>query len=525
MRPASQGASCPRAGLTDDVTAMDYLPVFLQLRSQHTVIVGGGRVAARKADLLLRCGARVTVIAPALHEDLRKRIADAELTHLAESFAPKHLDGATIAIAATGRRDVNRAVAEAARERRVPLNVVDDASLSTFIFPAIIDRSPIIVAVGSAGRAPVLARWVREQIEAVLPARLAALARFMGERRQGVQRALGAAARRGFWERIVRGNAGARVLAGDAAGAQQAFEAEVLVSQLTTSAATGRSALGEVYLIGAGPGDPDLLTLRALQLLQQADVVLYDRLVPGAVLDRARREARRIFVGKVHGGADGHTPQEDIHELMIGFARQGLKVARLKGGDPFIFGRGGEEVEILARHGIPHLVVPGITAALGAAASAGIPLTHRGLSQRVTFVTGHIPEESSLDWHALARPGQTVVFYMGVGNLSRIVARLRAAGAAETLPAALVERATLPEQRVLRATLSRIEEVARRAYLAPPALLIVGEVAGTGEHPAAAARLSETRPDEDESGAGERASPAWITNGTVETAADFIQPN
>jgi uroporphyrin-III C-methyltransferase/precorrin-2 dehydrogenase/sirohydrochlorin ferrochelatase len=481
---------------------MDYLPVFLQLRSEHTVIVGGGRVAARKADLLLRCGARVTVIAPALHEDLRKRVADGELTHLAESFVPKHLDGAAIAIAATGRRDVSFAVAEAARARRVPLNVVDDASLSTFIFPAIIDRSPIVVAVGSAGRAPVLARWVREQIEAVLPARLAALARFMGERRKRVQRTVGAAARRGLWERIVRGKTGARVLAGDAAGAQQAFEAEVLVSQLTTSAATGGSALGEVYLIGAGPGDPDLLTLRALQLLQQADVVLYDRLVPEAVLDRARREARRIFVGKIPGGADagGHTPQEDIHELMIGFARQGLKVARLKGGDPFIFGRGGEEIEILGRHGIPHLVVPGITAALGAAACAGIPLTRRGLSQRVTFVTGHIPEDDSLDWHALARPGQTVVFYMGLGNLSLIVARLRAAGAAETLPAALIERATLPEQRVLRATLARIADLARRAGISPPALLIVGDVADAG------------------------ALSSWMTPGTAETAADFMQP-
>jgi uroporphyrin-III C-methyltransferase / precorrin-2 dehydrogenase / sirohydrochlorin ferrochelatase len=524
MRPASQSTSCGRASLTDDPTAMDYLPVFLQLRSACAVIIGGGRIAARKADLLLKCGARVTLIAPELHEDLCKRVADGELTHVAESFVPRHLDGATIAIAATARKEVNSAVAEAARERRVPLNVVDDASLSTFIFPAIIDRSPIIVAVGSAGRAPVLARWVREQIEAILPASLGALARFMGERRSSVQRALGAAARRGFWERIVRGKAGARVLAGDAAGAQHAFEAELLVSQLTTTAATGSSALGEVYLIGAGPGDPDLLTLRALQLLQQADVVLYDRLVPAAVLERARREARRIFVGKVHGSADGHTPQKDIHELMIRFARQGLKVARLKGGDPFIFGRGGEELDILARHGIPYLIVPGITAALGAAASAGIPLTQRGLAQRVTFVTGHTAEDDSLDWTALARAGQTVVFYMGVGNLGFIVARLRAAGAAETLPAALVERATLPEERVLRGTLSHIADLASRAGISAPALLIVGEVAAatadgyatmrsepvSGEHPATTADVL----------------PPGMARGTArETAADLIQPN
>ena len=480
---------------------MDYLPVFLQLRSALAVIVGGGSVGARKADLLVRAGARVTVVAPQLHDDLRGRVAAGELTHFAETFVPMHLDGAAIAIAATGNRAVNAAVSAAARERGVPVNVVDDAALSTFIFPAIIDRSPIIVAVGSAGQAPVLARWMRERIEAILPARLGALARFMGERRKRVQRALGPAARRGFWERVVRGRCGAHLLAGDEPGAQRAFDAELLISQLTTSAATGGSALGEVYLIGAGPGDPDLLTLRALQLLQQADVVLYDRLVPPAVLERARREARRVFVGKVHGGREGHTPQEEIHELMIRFARQGLKVARLKGGDPFIFGRGGEEVEALARHGIPYLVVPGITAALGAAAGAGIALTQRGVAQSVTFVTGHIPEEDALDWRTLARVGQTVVFYMGVGNLEPIVARLRAAGAPETLPAALVERATLPEQRVLRATLAEIADLGSRAGISPPALLIVGGVAAASVE-----------------------TPATAAPATAETAADLIQP-
>jgi uroporphyrin-III C-methyltransferase / precorrin-2 dehydrogenase / sirohydrochlorin ferrochelatase len=481
---------------------MDYLPVFLRARSARAVIVGGGRIAARKADLLLKAGARLTVVAPRLHEDLRSRAAAGELTYFAESFVPTHLDGAVIAIAATGLKDVNTAVSEAARERGVPVNVVDDASLSTFIFPAIIDRSPIVVAVGSGGRAPVLARWVRERIEAILPAGLGALARFMGERRSRIQDLLGPAARRGFWERIVRGKAGAHLLAGDQPGAERAFDAELLISQLTTSAATGGSALGEVYLIGAGPGDPDLLTLRALQLLQQADVVLYDRLVPAAVLDRARREARRIFVGKSHGSGADRTPQEDIHELMIRFARQGLKVARLKGGDPFVFGRGGEEVEVLARHGIPYLVVPGITAALGAAAAAGIPLTQRELSQSVTFVTGHSAESDSLDWRMLARARQTVVFYMGVGKLEPIVARMRAAGAADTLPAALIERATLPGQRVLRGTLAQIADLGNRAGVSPPALLIVGEVVATSL----------------------AAEPAALPAPAAETAADLIQP-
>lgn len=522
MRLTSQSPPCGRTSLTDDPVPMDYLPIFLQLRSARALIVGGGGVAARKAELLIRAGAQVTVIAPQLHEDLRSRVAAGELTHLAERFAPQHLDGAVLAVAATGLKDVNAAISAAARERNVPVNVVDDALLSTFIFPAIIDRSPVVVAVGSAGQAPVLARWVRERIEAILPASLGALARFMGERRRRVQCVLGAAARRALWERIVRGRTADRLLAGDAPGAQRAFEAELLISQLTTSAATGHSALGEVYLIGAGPGDPDLLTLRALQLLQQADVVLYDRLVPAAVLERARREARRICVGKVvsRGAASGEsgshgaeTPpdekrgpsfsQEDIHELLIRFARQGLKVARLKGGDPFIFGRGGEEVEVLARHGIPHRVVPGITAALGAAAGAGIPLTHRGLAQSVTFVTGHIADDDALDWQTLARARQTVVFYMGVGNLESIVARLRAGGAADTLPAALIERATLPEQRVLRGTLAQIVDLGSRAGISPPALLVVGEVVG------AAIEAERTTPP----------APA-----TAETAADLIQP-
>jgi uroporphyrin-III C-methyltransferase / precorrin-2 dehydrogenase / sirohydrochlorin ferrochelatase len=264
------------------------------------------------------------------------------------------------------------------------------------------------------------------------------------------------------------------VLAGDEAGAQSSFERELRTSHLTTSAATGGSGLGEVYLIGAGPGDPDLLTLRALQLLQQADVVLYDRLVPDALLDRSRRDAERIFVGKQAGN---HTAQERIHELLVRFARKGLRVARLKGGDPFVFGRGGEEIEALAAHGIPFIVVPGVTAALGAASSAGIPLTHRRLAQSVTLVTGHVLEDESLDWRSLAGPRQTVVFYMGVAQLARIVAKLRASGAPADRPAAIIERATLPDQRISRGSLATITEIARGANVAPPALLLVGEVA------------------------------------------------
>ena len=453
---------------------MDYLPLFLQLRSQPVVVVGGGRVAVRKVELLRRSGAQVTVVAPELCEDLRKLTLTGELQYIAEPFTAKHLDGATLVVAATNQHDVNVAVSNAARAGRIPVNVVDNPTLSTFIFPAIVDRSPIIVAVGSGGESPVLARRVREQIESLLPEKLGALARFMGERRKAVQLALGTLARRPFWERIVSGIVGTRVLAGDTVGAEKAFETELRTSHLTTSRATGRTGLGEVYLIGAGPGDPDLLTLRALQLLQQADVVLYDRLVPDAVLERSRRDAERIFVGKEAGD---HTVQDRIHELLVHHASKGLRVARLKGGDPFVFGRGGEEIEVLNRHGIPHISVPGITAALGAAAYAGIPLTHRRLAQSVTFVAGHVLADESLDWRALAGSRQTVVFYMGVAHLERIVAKLREAGAEAQRPVAIVERATLPEQRTLRATLETIVAEAHGAAVTAPALLIVGDVA------------------------------------------------
>lgn len=455
---------------------MDYLPVFLRLERQPVVVVGGGAVAARKVSMLLKAAAQVTVIAPAVHPQLAAQAARRELTHIATTFSPGQIDGAVAVIAATDDAAVNGVVSNAAQQRRIPVNVVDDASLSTFVFPAIIDRSPIIVAVSSAGQAPVLARRVRAQIEALLPARLGALARFMGERRRALQRTLGPNARRRFWERVASGPVAGRVLAGDESGAAHAFGRELLSSQLTAAPATGGDRLGgEVYLIGAGPGDPDLLTLRALQLLQQADVILYDRLVSPQVLERARRDAELIFVGKTQGE---HGQQEHIHELMLHHARAGKRVARLKGGDPFVFGRGGEELEALAAHDIPCTVVPGVTAALGAAAAAMLPLTHRRLAHSVSFVNGHQGEGGALpDWRFFADPQHTVVFYMGLGQLPEIVARLRAAGAGRDHPAAIIAHATLPEQQIVRGTLADIVARARTQQLAPPALLVVGNVA------------------------------------------------
>jgi uroporphyrin-III C-methyltransferase/precorrin-2 dehydrogenase/sirohydrochlorin ferrochelatase len=465
---------------------MDYLPIFIQLRGAPAVVVGGGNVALRKVDLLLKAGARITVIAPKLHDELRAMAARGQLDYVALEFHPHHLDGTSLVIAATDSRNVNAAVSAAAKARRLPINVVDDPELSTFIFPAIIDRSPVVVAVGSSGNSPVLARRVRQQIEALLPARLGALARFVGDRRKHVQKALPPEHRRPFWERIIGGIVGTRVLAGDESDASAKFLDELAATNRTAdpdSAAEPSSTdlgedgrLGEVYLIGAGPGDPDLLTLRAVQLLQQADVILYDRLVADAVLDRARRDAQRVFVGKETGG-DHHATQARIHELLVQYAKRGLRVARLKGGDPFIFGRGGEEIEALNAAGVPYVVVPGITAALGAAASASIPLTHRRLAQSVTFAAGHALDDDTLDWRSLGLPHHTVVFYMGVAQMPRIVARLKEAGASPDHPAALIERGSLADQRVLRGTLGTIVELARIHEVQPPALLIVGEVA------------------------------------------------
>jgi uroporphyrin-III C-methyltransferase / precorrin-2 dehydrogenase / sirohydrochlorin ferrochelatase len=455
--------------LTSDIEVrMDYLPIFIAVKDQPAVVVGGGQVAHRKVEWLLAAQARVTVVAPSLDAELAALSARGAIEHIGACFAPEQLRTASLAIAATDSSDVNAAVALAARTIRVPVNVVDNPELSSFIFPAIIDRSPVIVAVGSGGRAPVLVRRVRAQIEALLPAKLGALARFMGERRAAVKQALAPGGRRPFWERIIGGAVGSQVLAGEETRAR-----EVFAEELSGSAAP--APVGEVYLIGAGPGDPDLLTLRAVQLLQQADVVLYDRLVSDAVLARARRDAQRIFVGKEAG--DSQHAQARIHELMIHHAQAGLRVARLKGGDPFIFGRGGEEIEALAAAGIAYVIVPGITAALGAAAAAGIPLTHRKFAHSVTFATGHALDGDALDWDSLARPNHTVVFYMGVTHLSRIIARLRASGAGADHPAAIIERATLPGQRVLGGTLATLEVLAAEAAITAPALLIVGEVA------------------------------------------------
>ncbi|TNH67449.1 uroporphyrinogen-III C-methyltransferase [Aeromonas hydrophila] len=445
---------------------MDYLPIFCRLDHKPVLLVGGGEVAERKARLLLDAGAQLTVVAPELDPELAELAANGSIEWLAGEFASEQLTGKWLVVAATDRREVNALVYQSANQARIFANVVDDPKRSSFIMPSIIDRSPLMVAISSGGKAPVLARLLREKLEALLPQHLGAVAAFAGSLRERVKaRFASMGERRRFWERLLGADRlGQALTRGDSASANQLAD-----SLFADESQSG----GEVVLVGAGPGDPGLLTLHALRQMQQADVVVYDRLVSDEVMALVRRDAKRIFVGKQAG--NHCVPQEGINQLLLDEAKKGQRVVRLKGGDPFIFGRGGEELETLVGSGIGFQVVPGITAASGCAAYAGIPLTHRDHAQSVRFVTAHGKGGAQdLDWPLLAKDKQTLVFYMGLSSCATIREQLLTHGKAGDTPVALIERGTQPSQRVIRGTLDQLPELA--VGVESPALIMVGSV-------------------------------------------------
>ncbi|MFA5530649.1 MAG: siroheme synthase CysG [Thiohalomonadaceae bacterium] len=447
---------------------MDFLPVFMNVRAQPVLVVGGGEVAARKAALLQEAGAKVGVVAPELCPNLLSEAEEHRINWRRGHFTPSDLDGRMIVVAATDDQDVNREVSQLCKKRGIPVNVVDNPELCSFVMPSIIDRSPVQIAVSTGGASPVLARLLRTRLEAAIPSTYGRLAAMVERYRNDVKaRFKDVTARRVFWEGILQGRIAELVFSGKDEEAEQALQRAIAEGEEKNE--------GEVYLVGGGPGDPDLLTFRALRLMQQADAVVYDRLVSEDVLNLCRRDAERIYVGKER---DNHAvPQHQINQLLVDLAKQGKRVCRLKGGDPFVFGRGGEEIETLMANGVTFQVVPGITAALGTAAYAGIPLTHRDHSQAVVFVTGHLKDGTmNLSWKSLAAPNQTVVFYMGLKGLPVICEQLQAYGLPQDTPVALVQQATTPRQRVFTGTLASINQDIAGKEIHAPTLIVVGHV-------------------------------------------------
>jgi uroporphyrin-III C-methyltransferase/precorrin-2 dehydrogenase/sirohydrochlorin ferrochelatase len=448
---------------------MQALPIFFNIKYRLCIVVGGGEVAARKVTMLLKADAAITLISPDLCQELRYLADSNKIIYIKADFEKSQLEGACLVIAATDKLWVNEAVSIAAKKQNIPVNVVDAPDLCTFTMGSVIDRSPVVIAVSSEGNAPVLARYIRTKIDTQLPAGYGRIATIAGEFRDAVKAKFPTTQeRRHFWESVLQGPVVERVLSGQEQAARELLSGMLQNADFITNK-------GEVYLVGGGPGDPDLLTFRALRLMQQCDVCVYDKLVSPEVMELVRRDAELIYVGKAR---DQHTmPQEEINELLARLALGGKRVLRLKGGDPFIFGRGGEEIETLMQHGVPFQVVPGITAANGVSSYAGIPLTHRDFAQACLFITGHLRDGTlDLDWVAMSRPKQTVVIYMGLVGLEQICEKLIAHGVSPQMPAAVVQQGTTQRQKVITATLENLAEKVKAAEMKPPCLTIIGEV-------------------------------------------------
>ena len=454
---------------------MKSFPIFLILKNQPCLVVGGGDVAARKVNLLLRSDGIVTVLAPTLCNQLAELVRIGKIEHKKKKFEKGDIEGSFLVIAATNDEGTNRQIASTASEHKIPVNVVDEPKLCTFIFPSIVDRSPVTIAVSTGGASPVLARLLRARLETLIPTAYGKLASLVDKYRQQVKhRFPDIDDRRHFWENVLQGPIAEMLFSGKEKAANDALGEAVALAQ-------SDSKQGEVYLVGAGPGDPDLLTFRALRLMQQADVVLYDRLVSAEILDLTRRDAEKIYVGKER---TKHTvPQPQINEQLATLAKLGKRVLRLKGGDPFIFGRGGEEIGELTKEGISFQVVPGITAASGCASYSGIPLTHRDYAQSCIFVTGHMKDGSiNLNWDMLSQPKQTVVIYMGLIGLPVICQELIAHGVDAGMPIALIEQGTTQKQRVFTGSLSTLPGIIERSEVHAPTLVIIGEVVRLRDH-------------------------------------------
>src|SRR5680860_204442 len=449
---------------------MTYLPVFMDIKGRPCLVAGGGTVAARKAAWLRRAGADVTVIAPHLGPALRSDVDHGRVRHVARLFADSDVDNNALIVAATDDPDVNRRIGELAQARNVPVNVASDAALGSFILPPVIDRSPLQIAVSCGAASPALSRDLRGRLENFIPAAYGQLAGLLKSFRPVLRRRFpDQAQRRRFSEQVLHGPVAEAVFAGRVNAARE------MLSRMLAVDASPPDLAGEVYLVGAGPGDPDLLTFRALRLMHQADVVVYDRLVSQPILELVRSDAERLYAGKYPRGPA--VAQEDINALLIRLAKQGKRVLRLKGGDPFIFGRGGEEIATLVEEGIPFQVVPGITAASGCAAYAGIPLTHRDYAQACVFVTGHLKNGTvDLNWPMLAHERQTLVFYMGLLGVDAICQALVAHGLSASTPAALIAQGTTPRQRVLIGDLATLPGLVADNAVQAPTLIIVGQV-------------------------------------------------
>ena len=448
---------------------MDLLPIFLNIKDKKCVVVGGGEVAFRKATLLLRAGADLHIVALSLSDELRKLCVAHDCTMTAREFDESDLSDAILVVAATDDLITNERVSVIASKLNIPVNVVDQPHLCSFIMPSIVDRSPIVVAISSGGTSPILTRKLKELNESMIPERIDKLAELLGSFRGRVKNEIGDFSERvRFWESVLDSEIPELVYSG------QDDEARFALDQWLTNPQSDRLG-GEVYLVGAGPGDPDLLTLRALRLMHKADVVLYDRLVSPEILLKLRPDAQKIYVGK--RSADHAVPQETINELLARLAKEGNRVLRLKGGDPFIFGRGGEELESLAAAGIPFQIVPGITAASGCASYAGIPLTHRDYSQSVRFLTGHTKDgRVPLEWDILVKEQQTLVFYMGLAGLPHICDQLLKHGMSSTTPVAVIQQGTTQTQKVVVGNLDRIADMALEKEIEAPTIIIIGEV-------------------------------------------------